>query len=302
MSKSTQSLQAIPLGGLGEFGMNMMVLRLGDDILVIDAGMMFPESELLGVDLVIPDITYLKQNRQHVRAIVLTHGHEDHIGALAYILRDLNVPIYGTRFTLALVKKRLDEAGLLQSTTLREVIPGGRLVEIGPYEIEFIPVTHSTIDCVALAVRTPVGVIIHTGDFKIDQTPVDGAPFDLHTFARYGSEGVLALFSDSTNVERPGFTPSERAIVPRIEELCRSAPRRVILSCFASSIHRIQQVIDVAGRGPQSRLRRPQHGRQRRNRALDGVFAHPRRHGRPSARHSQFRSQAHRHSRQRQPS
>ncbi len=193
MSKSTQSLLAIPLGGLGEFGMNMMVLRLGDDILVIDAGMMFPESELLGVDLVIPDITYLKQNRQHVRAIVLTHGHEDHIGALAYILRDLNVPVYGTRFTLALVKKRLEEAGLLDSTTLREVTPG-RLVEIGPYEIEFIPVTHSTIDCVALAVRTPVGVIIHTGDFKIDQTPVDGAPFDLHTFARYGSEGVLALF------------------------------------------------------------------------------------------------------------
>ena len=247
MSNTSLSLTAIPLGGLGEFGMNMMALRLGDDILVIDAGMMFPESELLGVDLVIPDISYLKQNRQHVRAIVLTHGHEDHIGALAYILRDLNVPVYGTRFTLALVKKRLEEASLLDSTTLREVLPG-RLVEIGPYEIEFIPVTHSTIDCVALAIRTPLGVLLHTGDFKIDQTPVDGAGFDLHTFARYGSEGVLALFSDSTNVERPGFTPSERAIVPRIEELCRSAPRRVILSCFASSIHRIQQVVDVATR------------------------------------------------------
>jgi len=248
LSKPSQSLTAIPLGGLGEFGMNMMALRLGDDIIVIDAGMMFPESELLGVDLVIPDITYLKQNRAHVRAIVLTHGHEDHIGALPYILRELNVPVYGTRFTLALVKKRLDEAGLLQSTTLREVIPGGRLVEIGPFEIEFIPVTHSTIDCVALAVRTPLGVIIHTGDFKIDQTPVGGAPFDLHAFARYGHEGVLALFSDSTNVERPGFTGSERNVVPRIEELCRSAPRRVILSCFASSIHRIQQVIDIAAR------------------------------------------------------
>jgi ribonuclease J len=247
LSKSTQSLIAIPLGGLGEFGMNMMALRLGDDIIVIDAGMMFPESELLGVDLVIPDTTYLKQNRANVRAIVLTHGHEDHIGALPYILRDLNVPVYGTRFTLALVKKRLAEANLLDSTTLREVMPG-RLIEIGPYEIEFIPVTHSTIDCVALAVRTPLGVIIHTGDFKIDQTPVGGAPFDLHSFARYGNEGVLALFSDSTNVERPGFTPSERAIVPRIEELCRSAPRRVILSCFASSIHRIQQVIDIASR------------------------------------------------------
>ena len=182
-----------------------------------------------------------------VRGIVLTHGHEDHIGALQYILRDLNVPVYGTRFTLALVKKRIEEAGLLGSTTLREVVPG-RLVELGAFEIEFIPVTHSTIDCVALAVRTPAGVIIHTGDFKIDQTPVGGAPFDLHTFARYGAEGVLALFSDSTNVERPGFTPSERAIVPRIEDICRSAPRRVILSCFASSIHRIQQVIDIASR------------------------------------------------------
>jgi ribonuclease J len=247
LSKPQQSLRVIPLGGLGEFGMNMMALRVGDDIIVIDAGMMFPESELLGVDLVIPDISYLKQHRGMVRGIVLTHGHEDHIGALQYILRDLNVPVYGTRFTLALVKKRIEEAGLLGSTTLREVVPG-RLVELGPFEIEFIPVTHSTIDCVALAVRTPAGVIIHTGDFKIDQTPVGGAPFDLHTFARYGAEGVLALFSDSTNVERPGFTPSERAIVPRIEDLCRSAPRRVILSCFASSVHRIQQVIDIASR------------------------------------------------------
>jgi ribonuclease J len=247
LSKTNQSLLAIPLGGLGEFGMNMMVLRTGDDIIVLDAGMMFPESELLGVDLVIPDISYLKQNRQHVRAIILTHGHEDHIGALPYILRDLNVPIYGTRFTLALVRKRLAEANLLDSAKLFEVVPG-RLVEIGPYEVEFIPVTHSTIDCVALAIRTPVGVVIHSGDFKIDQTPVDKWGFDLHTFARYGSEGVLALFSDSTNVERPGFTPSERVVAPRIEELARSAPRRVILSCFASSIHRIQQVIDIAER------------------------------------------------------
>jgi len=172
LSKTNQSLLAIPLGGLGEFGMNMMVLRTGDDIIVLDAGMMFPESELLGVDLVIPDISYLKQNRQHVRAIILTHGHEDHIGALPYILRDLNVPIYGTRFTLALVRKRLAEANLLDSAKLFEVVPG-RLVEIGPYEVEFIPVTHSTIDCVALAIRTPVGVVIHSGDFKIDQTPVD---------------------------------------------------------------------------------------------------------------------------------
>ena len=247
MSATTPSLTAIPFGGLGEFGMNMLALRYGEHILVIDAGMMFPESELLGVDLVIPDISYLKQNRSSVRAIVLTHGHEDHIGALPYILRDLNVPIYGTRFTLALVKKRLEEAALLDKVTLREVLPGRR-IEIGPYEIEFIGVTHSTIDCVALAVRTPLGVILHTGDFKIDHTPVDGAAFDVHAFARCGNEGVLALFSDSTNVERPGFTPTERAVVPRIEELCRTAPRKVVLSCFASSIHRIQQVIEIAQR------------------------------------------------------
>src|SRR5467141_1625526 len=177
---SDKKLQVIPLGGLGEFGMNMLALRYGDDLIVIDAGMMFPEAELLGVDIVIPDITYLKENRDAVRAIILTHGHEDHIGALPYILRDLNVPVYGTRFTLALVKKRLDEAGLLGSTTLREVIPS-RLVEIGPFEIEFISVTNSTVDCVALAIRTPLGVVIHTGDFKIDQTPVGGAPFDLHS-------------------------------------------------------------------------------------------------------------------------
>src|SRR6201990_1970534 len=245
LSNSKQSVTAIPLGGLGEFGMNMMALRLGDAIIVIDAGMMFPESELLGVDLVIPDITYLKQHRQQVKAIVLTHGHEDHIGALPYILRDLNVPVYGTRFTLALVKKRLEEAGLLASTTLREITPS-RTVEIDPFEIEFIPVTHSTIDCVALAIRTPLGVIIHTGDFKIDPTPVDGKPFDLHAFARYGQEGVLALFSDSTNVARPGFTPSEKPVVVRLEELFRAAPQRIIVSCFSSSIHRIQQVIDLA--------------------------------------------------------
>jgi ribonuclease J len=239
------SLLAIPLGGLGEFGMNMLVLRSGDDMILIDAGMMFPEAELLGVDIVIPDITYLKQNRQYLRAILLTHGHEDHIGALPYILRDLQVPIYGTRFTLALVHKRLEEHGLLDKTSLNEVIPGRRL-EVGVFEVEFISVTHSTIDCVALAVRTPVGVIIHTGDFKMDPTPIDGHPFDLHAFARYGAEGVLALFSDSTNVERPGYTPSERNVRPRIEELTRAATRKVIVSCFASSIPRIQQIVDIA--------------------------------------------------------
>jgi len=239
---TSSSLWAIPLGGLGEFGMNMLALRTGDDIIVIDAGLMFPEAELLGVDIVIPDISYLKQNRDLVRAVVLTHGHEDHIGALAYILPELNVPIYATRFTLALARKRLEENALLDQADLREVLPG-RKVEIGPFNIEFIYVTHSTIDCVALAIRTPLGVVIHTGDFKMDPTPTDGAPFDLHAFARYGQEGVLALFSDSTNIERPGYTPSERAVWPRLEELCRSAPRKVLVSCFATSIHRIQQVI-----------------------------------------------------------
>jgi len=225
--------------------MNMMALRTGDDIIVIDAGLMFPEQELLGVDIVIPDISYLKQNKSKVRAIVLTHGHEDHIGAIPYILGDLNVPVYGTQFTLALVRKKLEEHALLESAVLNEVAPGER-TKIGPFEIEYLHVTHSTIDCVALAIRTPVGIIIHTGDYKMDPTPVDGKPFDLHAFARYGQEGVLALFADSTNVERPGFTPSERAVVVRMEELFRAAPEKIVFSCFSSSIHRIQQVIDMA--------------------------------------------------------
>jgi ribonuclease J len=186
--------------------MNMLVLRTGDDIIVVDAGLMFPEQELLGVDIVIPDTTYLKQNKHMVRAIILTHAHEDHIGGIPYILGDLNVPIYGTQFTIALVRKKLEEHGLLESAKLHEVQPG-ETTSLGPFQIEYVHVTHSTIDCVALAIRTPVGVIIHTGDYKMDPTPVDGKPFDLHAFARYGQEGVLALFSDSTNVERTGFTP-----------------------------------------------------------------------------------------------
>ena len=234
----------VPLGGLGEFGMNMMALRCGDDILAIDAGLMFPETELLGVDVVIPDITYLKQNRG-VRALLLTHAHEDHIGAVPYLLPDLNCPVYGTRFTLALVRKKLEEHGLLEKADLREIAPG-MSVTLGPFEIEFVHVTHSTIECVALAIRTPLGVVIHTGDFKVDPTPVDGQSFDLHRFARYGQQGVLALFADSTNAERPGYTPSERAVRPRLEELFRAAPKRVVISCFSSSVHRIQQVIDVA--------------------------------------------------------
>jgi len=242
---SNSSVWAIPLGGLGEFGMNMMALRCGDEIIVIDSGLMFPEAELLGVDIVIPDITYLKQRKQQVKAILLTHAHEDHIGAVPYVLGDLDVPVYGTKFTLALVKKKLEEHGLLENADLREIAPG-QTISIGPFKIEFLHVTHSTIQCVALAVRTPMGTIIHTGDFKIDHTPVDGKSFDLDAFAKYGREGVLALFSDSTNVERPGYTPSERAVVPRFEELFRAAPKKIVVSCFSSSVHRIQQVIDIA--------------------------------------------------------
>jgi len=242
---SETPVSLIPLGGLGEFGLNMMVVRYGDDLLVIDAGMMFPEAELLGVDVVIPDITYLKANRAAVRGIVLTHGHEDHIGAVPYILRELDVPVYGTQFTLALVRRRLEEHALLDNARLREIAPG-RSFEVGPFKIEPIPVTHSTIDCVALAITTPLGVIIHTGDFKIDATPIDGHPFDLHALARYGAQGVLALVADSTNIERPGHTPSERAVRPRLEDLIRAAPHKVLLACFASSIHRIQQIIDIS--------------------------------------------------------
>jgi ribonuclease J len=238
-------LQVIPLGGLGEFGMNSLALRHGDDIVVIDAGMMFPEEELPGVDIVTPDFTYLVQNRAHVRAVILTHGHEDHIGAVPFLLADLNVPVYGTPFTLALVERRLEEHDLEWQPALHRVRPGER-VEIGPFQVEFIHVTHSMMHCVALAVTTPLGVVIHTGDFKIDPTPTDNELFDLHALADYGRRGVLLLLSDSTNVDRPGYTESERAVRPRFEDILNRAGRRVVVSCFSSSIHRIQQLIDLA--------------------------------------------------------
>ncbi len=238
-------LQLVPLGGLGEFGMNCMAVRWGDDIIVIDAGLMFPEAELLGVDIVVPDISYLIENRQRVRAIVLTHGHEDHIGALPWILSELNVPVWGTEFTLAYVEDKLDEHGLLENADLREIRSGERF-KVGAFTIHPIQVTHSLVDCVALAVQTPLGVVIHTGDFKVDPTPTDNKLFDLHGFAEYGKEGVLALLQDSTNVERKGYTPSERAVRRKFDEVFARTERRLFISCFSSSIHRIKLAVELA--------------------------------------------------------
>ena len=240
-----KKLQIIPLGGLGEFGMNCMAVRYGDDIIVLDAGMMFPDAELLGVDIVTPDFTYLEQNRQHVRGLVLTHGHEDHIGGIPFLLAQMNIPVYGTAFTLALVERRLEEHQMLDSAKLHKVKPGGKLA-LGPFSIEFIHVTHSIVSCVLLAITTPLGVIIHTGDYKVDPTPTDNELFDLHTLAEYGKRGVLLLMSDSTNVDRPGYTESERAVGPRLEDLFVRSPRRLVISCFSSSIHRLQQILDLA--------------------------------------------------------
>jgi ribonuclease J len=241
----TGKLHVVPLGGVGEFGMNCMAVRWGDDIAVIDAGLMFPESELLGVDIVVPEISYLIENRQHVRGIVLTHGHEDHIGALPWILSELNVPVWGTEFTLAYVEDKLAEHGLLDNSDLREIRPGESF-KVGPLTIHPIQVTHSLVDCVSLAIHTPLGVVIHTGDFKVDPTPTDNRLFDLHAFAEYGKEGVLALFQDSTNVERKGYTASERAVRRKFDEVFARTERRLFISCFSSSIHRIKLAVELA--------------------------------------------------------
>ena len=247
ISASTAALQIIPLGGLGEIGMNMMAYACGDDIIVVDCGLMFPEPDMLGIDYVIPDISWLRERSEQVRAICLTHGHEDHIGALPFVLQELNVPIYGTALTLGFVNEKLKEYKLDDRVDLRVVKPRDT-VDLGCFSVEFLRVAHSIVDGCALAITTPEGVVIHTGDFKIDQTPVDGQLTDLASFARYGEQGVLALLSDSTNVEREGFTLSEKSVGEAFDEIFPTCEGRIIVAAFSSSIHRVQQVADTAAR------------------------------------------------------
>lgn len=247
MSKKIKEdiVSIIPLGGVGEIGKNMMVVEVGGDILIIDAGIMFPEDDLLGIDYVIPDISYLIEKKDRIQGIALTHGHEDHIGALPYVLRELNVPVYGTRLTLGLVEGKLREHSQLSGVKLRVVNPGAT-VQIGSFKVDFVRVNHSIADACALAIHTPIGPLVYASDFKFDQTPVDGHVADFHKLAELGQQGVLALFSDSTNVERPGVTLSEKVVGQSIEEAVRLAEGRIIVATFASNIHRIQQVVDAA--------------------------------------------------------
>ncbi|HEY1404377.1 MAG TPA: ribonuclease J [Pyrinomonadaceae bacterium] len=238
-------IELIPLGGVGEFGMNCMAVRYGDEMIIVDAGMGFPEESVYGVDVCVPDFDFLDEYREHITAIILTHGHEDHLGALPYILKKFNVPVYASHYTVGLAESKLEEHNLLNDVLIHRVEPR-QTVEIGVFKVEFIRASHSLIDCFSLAITTPVGTIIHTGDYKVDETPVIGEPIDLRTLRRYGQEGVLALLSDSTNATVPGRTPSERAVIPAFEEIFDEAEGRIIVAAFASSIHRLQIVFDVA--------------------------------------------------------
>ncbi|MBA3321435.1 MAG: ribonuclease J, partial [Pyrinomonadaceae bacterium] len=241
----SKAIELIPLGGVGEFGMNCMAMRYGDEMIIVDAGMGFPEEDVYGVDVCVPDFNFLDEYRDDITALILTHGHEDHIGALPYFLKKINVPVYTSHFTAGLAESKLDEHDLLASVLIHRVEPR-QTIEIGAFKIEFIRTSHSLIDCFSLAITTPVGVIIHTGDYKVDETPVIGEPIDLRTLRRYGQEGVLALLSDSTNASVPGRTPSERAVIPAFEEIFAEAEGRIFVAAFASSIHRLQIVFDVA--------------------------------------------------------
>ena len=238
-------LRVIPLGGLGEFGMNMLALESGEDIVVVDAGILFPGAEQLGIDVIVPDLRYLLDNRERVRALVLTHGHEDHIGAVRYVLSQIDVPVYATAFTLALVNRRLQEYTLDNKPRLTTVEPG-ETIAAGCFRIEFLYVTHSTAQCVALAVETPAGYVIHTADFKIDQTPVAGGTTDLTAFADYGKRGVLLLLSDSTNVDCRGVTASESTVAPVFEDIFARSEEALFFTCFSSAVHRVQQIVDCA--------------------------------------------------------
>jgi ribonuclease J len=239
-------LEVIPLGGIGEFGMNCMALRCGDEMIVIDAGMGFPEEAAYGVDVCVPNFDFLDQYKNDLIALIITHGHEDHIGALPYILKKFNLPVYGSRFTLGLAESKLNEHKLLEAVLLHRV-QASEVVEIGNnFRIEFINASHSLVDCFSLAIETPVGTIIHTGDYKIDDTPVIGEPYDLKTLKSYGDKGVLALLSDSTNATVPGRTPSEQAVIPAFEEIFAQAAGRIFVASFASSLHRLQIVFDTA--------------------------------------------------------
>ena len=239
------AVEVIPIGGLGEFGMNMMLVACGDTALLVDAGVMFPEPELFGVDLVIPDVATLDMYKGRIAALILTHGHEDHIGAVPYVLPHVTGPVYGSPFTLAVLTPKHDEHGVDYDGRLITVAPRQR-IEVGPFTIEFLRVTHSIPDAMALAIHTPQGVIIHTGDFKIDQTPLDGQRFDLHRFAELGAQGVLALFGDSTNAENPGVTGSDRDVIPGFEEIFSSARGKIIVASFSTSIFRTQVLVDLA--------------------------------------------------------
>ncbi|MCZ8519996.1 MULTISPECIES: ribonuclease J [Paenibacillus] len=242
--KNTEKLSIFALGGVGEIGKNMYVVQYNQDIVVIDCGLKFPEEDMLGIDIVIPDITYLTENRDKIRGIIITHGHEDHIGGLPYVLKHLNVPIYGTRLTMGLIETKLKEANLLGETN-RIVITADSELELGTMTATFFKTNHSIPDSVGVCLETPEGNVVHTGDFKFDQTPVNEQYADLHRMAAIGHKGVLALLSDSTNAERPGYTGSERSVGAEIEEVFRKAKQRVIIATFASNIHRIQQVIDA---------------------------------------------------------
>lgn len=243
-AKQKPAIRIIPLGGIGEIGKNMTVVEYGDDMIVIDCGLMFPEDDMLGIDYVIPDVEYLEKNREKLRAILLTHGHEDHIGATPYILPKFSVPVYGTKLTLSLVEIKLAEHGV-KNQKLQCIEPGSR-VKCGVFEVEFIKVSHSIDDAVALAIHTPEGTLVHTGDFKIDFTPIDGKVADIQRFTELGKEGVLALMSDSTNAENKGYTISERSVGQSFEKYFSEAKGRIVIATFASNVHRLQQVVDVA--------------------------------------------------------